>query len=73
MTAFSQHPPADHLLLHLSDTHFLGSGRQLYDQVDSDTPLRALMERVVASELPVEALILTGEFADRDEADAYMR
>ena len=73
MTAFSQHPPADHLLLHLSDTHFLGSGRQLYDQVDSDTPLRALMERVVASKLPVEALIFTGDLADRAEADAYQR
>ncbi|MDA2980320.1 MAG: metallophosphoesterase, partial [Actinomycetota bacterium] len=73
MTAFSQHPPADHLVLHLSDTHFLGSGRQLYDQVDSDTPLRALMERVVASELPVEALIFTGDLADRAEADAYVR
>ena len=73
MTAFSQHPPADHLLLHLSDTHFLGSGRQLYDQVDSDTPLRALMERVVASELPVEALVFTGDLADRAEADAYLR
>lgn len=73
MTAFSQHPPADHLLLHLSDTHFLGSGRQLYDQIDSDTPLRKLMERVVASELPVEALVFTGDLADRAEADAYLR
>ena len=73
MTAFSQHPPADHLLLHLSDTHFLGAGRQLYDQIDSDTPLQRLMERVVASELPVEALVFTGDLADRAEADAYLR
>ena len=31
------------------------------------------MERVVASELPVEALIFTGDLADRAEADAYLR
>ena len=73
MTAFSQHPPADHILVHLSDTHLLGSGRKLYDQVDSDSPLTALMERLVGSGLPIEALVFTGDLADRAEPDAYQR
>jgi 3',5'-cyclic AMP phosphodiesterase CpdA len=73
MTAFSQHPPADHLLVHLSDTHFLGSGRKLYDQVDSDGPLTALMERLVGSGLDIDALVFTGDLADRAEVDAYQR
>lgn len=73
MTAFSQHPPADHLVVHLSDTHLLGSGRQLFDRIDSVTPIRSLMERLVASELPIDALVFTGDLADRAEADAYLR
>jgi len=73
MTSFSQHPTADHLLVHLSDTHFLGNGQKLFGQVDSDTPLRIFMERLVASELPIEALVFTGDLADRAEADAYLR
>lgn len=73
MTAFSQHPPADHILVHLSDTHFLGSGRKLYDQIDSDGPLAALMERLVGSGLDIDALVFTGDLADRAEADAYQR
>jgi 3',5'-cyclic-AMP phosphodiesterase len=73
MTSYSQHPPADHILVHLSDTHFLGSGRKLYDRIDSDTPLQKLMERLVASELPIDALVFTGDLADRGEPDAYER
>ncbi|MCF8548860.1 MAG: phosphodiesterase [Pontimonas sp.] len=73
MTAFSQHPPADHILVHLSDTHFLGSGRKLYDQIDSDGPLRQLMERLHASDMTIDALVFTGDLADRAEADAYER
>ena len=73
MTAFSQHPPADHLVVHLSDTHLLGSGRQLFERIYSVTPIRSLMERLVASELPIDALVFTGDLADRAEADAYLR
>ena len=73
MTAFSQHPPADHILVHLSDTHFLGSGRKLYDQIDSDGPLNSLMERLAQSGLQIEALVFTGDLADRAEVDAYER
>ncbi len=73
MTAFSQHPPPEHLLVHLSDTHFLGSGRKLYDQIDSDEPLRLLMERLVATEQKIDALVFTGDLADRAEVDAYLR
>jgi Icc protein len=73
MTAFSQHPGAEHLIVHLSDTHFLGSGRKLYDQIDSDSPLERLMERLHASEMSVDALVFTGDLADRAEVDAYQR
>ena len=73
MTAFSQHPPAERILVHLSDTHLLGSGRKLYDQIDSDRPLTTLMERLEASGLDIEALVFTGDLADRAEEDAYER
>ena len=73
MTAFSQHPPAEHILVHLSDTHLLVSGRKLYDEIDSDRPLITLMERLEASGLDIEALVFTGDLADRAEVDAYER
>lgn len=72
MTSLSQHPPVEHVLLHLSDTHLLGGGRQLYDRVDTLTPLKNLMRRVRDSEIPVEALVFTGDLADRAEPDAYL-
>ena len=73
-----QYPPATHLIAHLSDTHFLGtaadgSGKLLYDAVDTDSTVHRAMTQLEASGLAIDALVFTGDIADRGEADAYRR
>ncbi|MEC5184349.1 Icc protein [Cryobacterium sp. MP_3.1] len=73
-----QYRPASHLIAHLSDTHFLGtgpdgSGRLLYDAVDTDSTVHRAMAQLEASGLAIDALVFTGDIADRGEPDAYRR
>lgn len=70
--SLSQHPPASHVVLHISDTHLLDRGK-LFGFVDSDAPLRSLLERVLASGISVDAVVFTGDLADRGEPGAYVR
>ncbi len=72
VSSFSQHPSAERVLVHISDTHLL-DGRRLFGSIDSDTPLRRLLERLVASGQQVDALVFTGDLADRAESGAYLR
>ena len=73
-----QYPPASHVIAHLSDTHFLGndtdgSGRLLYDVVDTDSTVHRAMAQLETSGLGIDALVFTGDIADRGEPDAYRR
>lgn len=72
VSSLSQHPPAEHVLVHISDTHLLDA-RKLFGSVDSDAPLRSLLTRVVESGISVDALVFTGDLADRGEPGAYRR
>ncbi|MCU1596804.1 MAG: 3,5-cyclic-AMP phosphodiesterase [Actinomycetota bacterium] len=72
----AEHPRPDHFLLHLSDTHLLGADShlpdgQLYGRVDSETHLRELFDELEASAGRPEAIIFTGDLADKGEPDAY--
>jgi 3',5'-cyclic AMP phosphodiesterase CpdA len=69
----AEYPRADHFLLHLSDTHLLAGGNHLYNSVDSEAHLKHLFANVEASGGRPEAIIFTGDLADRGEADAYLR
>jgi len=69
----AEYPRPDHFLLHLSDTHLLGGGNRLYDSVDAEAHLRQLLEELEASEGRPEAIVFTGDLADRGEPDAYDR
>ena len=66
-----EYPRPDHFLLHLSDTHLLAGDGRLYDRVDSERHLRELFEQIEASEGRPEAIIFTGDLADRGEPEAY--
>ena len=68
-----QYPPADHVLAHISDTHFLGGGRPLYGSIDTDATLSAAMAALEASRIDIDALMFTGDIADLGEPDAYGR
>ena len=68
-----QYAPAEKILVHLSDTHFLADGAALYDAVDTDHSVRHAFEQLYRSGIRPDAIILTGDVADRGEADAYRR
>ncbi|MDQ0754352.1 phosphodiesterase [Arthrobacter sp. B3I4] len=69
----AEHPRPRHFLLHLSDAHLLGGTERLHGVVDSDSRLRELFDEVRASGARPEAVIFTGDLADRGEAEAYAK
>jgi Icc protein len=67
----AEYPRPDHFLLHLSDTHLLARGGRLYDRVNSERHLRELFDELQASGGRPEAIVFTGDLADKGEPDAY--
>ena len=72
-TRTAEYPRPDHFLLHLSDTHLLAGGNRLYGSVSAEDHLRQLLDELEASEGRPEAIVFTGDLADRGEPDAYDR
>lgn len=69
----AEYPRPDHFLLHISDTHLLAGAGRLYGTVDSETHLRSLFVEIESSHGRPEAIIFTGDLADKGEPDAYDR
>ena len=70
----AEHPRPRHFLLHLSDPHLLGGSRTAAaGKVDSDALLQQLFDEVRASGARPEAVIFTGDLADRGEPEAYAK
>ena len=72
-TRAAEHPRPDHFLLHISDTHLLAGGGRLYDRVPSEEHLRRLFAEFEGSGARPDAIVFTGDLADRGEPDAYRR
>lgn len=73
-----QYPPAQFVIAHLSDTHFLGaddagSPRPLYGRVDTDASAAAAMRRLRGMGVQLDAIVITGDIADIAEDAAYRR
>jgi Icc protein len=68
-----QYPAPRHVIAHISDTHFLGEGRGLYGEVDTDANLTQALEQLERSGVRPEAIVFTGDLADLGEPDAYTR
>lgn len=68
---FAEHPRPDHFLLHLSDTHLLPPGERLYDSVRPHRTLRRIFADLEASGTRPEAIVFTGDLADRGDPQAY--
>jgi Icc protein len=73
MVQLGQFPPARHVIAHISDTHFLSGGRPLYGTVETDAPLGFALQLLERSNLPIEAIVFTGDLADLAEPQAYER
>lgn len=67
-----QYGRPEHFLLHVSDTHFVGNGR-LFGRVDVEDHLLALLQQFQTSHARPEAIIFTGDLADRGDPAAYRR
>ncbi|MBM7508823.1 3',5'-cyclic AMP phosphodiesterase CpdA [Nocardioides salarius] len=68
-----QHPPAGHVLAHLSDPHLLAGGALQYDVVDPEAGLVLALERLRRMSPAPQALVFTGDLAYRAEPAAYAR
>jgi len=67
----AEYPRPDYFLLHLSDTHLLADGNRLYGSVDSAAHVQRLFADVEASGGRPDAIIITGDLADKGEPHAY--
>jgi 3',5'-cyclic-AMP phosphodiesterase len=68
-----QHPAPRHTIAHLSDPHLLAGGRLQYGAVDTEAGLARALERLRAIDPVPQAVVLTGDLADRAEPAAYAR
>ncbi|PZE28720.1 MULTISPECIES: phosphodiesterase [unclassified Curtobacterium] len=69
----AEHPRPNHFLLHLSDTHLIAADGELYGDVDSAARLQQIVDEIEASGSHPEAIVVTGDVADRGEPGAYAR
>ncbi|MGD9794436.1 MAG: metallophosphoesterase [Acidimicrobiia bacterium] len=58
-------------LIQMTDLHLRAGGRKLYGSLDTTAQFHEALESVVADHDRIDALLLTGDLADRGEVDAY--
>lgn len=73
MTTLGQHPEPTHCVVHISDTHFNADRKPLHGAIDTDGHLAQALRQIEESGSTIEALIFTGDLADKGEPDAYVR
>lgn len=69
----AEHPRPDHFILHLSDTHLIAGDGDLYGDVDSESRLRQILGELEESGAKPEAIVFTGDLADKGEPGAYRK
>jgi len=70
---YGQYPAPRFTIAHLSDVHLLAHGVQQYGVVQPEDGLRMALERLSRLDPVPQALVFTGDLADRAEPDAYAR
>jgi 3',5'-cyclic AMP phosphodiesterase CpdA len=66
-----QHAAPRHAVAHLSDPHLIGGGRLHHGVIDNDANLRRALDRLAVVRPAPQALVFTGDLADRAEPEAY--
>lgn len=66
-----QYAAPRHAIAHLSDPHLIGGGGLHYGVIDNVANLRRALDRLAAVRPAPQALVFTGDLADRAEPDAY--
>jgi Icc protein len=70
---FGTHEPASHVLIHVSDPHFLAGGVRLGGRYDVEENFARTLEAIRAVHPHPTAIVVTGDLADLGEPDAYRR
>jgi Icc protein len=70
---YGQYPAPRFTVAHLSDVHLLAHDVRQYGVIDTEAGLRLLLERLRRLEPSPDALVFTGDLADKAEPDAYAR
>ena len=73
MQQYGQYPDPGHTVAHLSDTHLLAGGALQYGHIDTEAHLTATLERLARITPVPQALVITGDLADKAEPKAYLR
>ena len=70
---YGQFPAPRFTVAHLSDVHLLSPGRKQYDAIVPELGLELVLERLSRLPLVPDALVFTGDLADKAEPAAYAR
>jgi 3',5'-cyclic AMP phosphodiesterase CpdA len=68
---FGRHAPAQHTIVHLSDTHLLAGNRPLGGRFDTAGNLAQTLSAVERTGVRPDAIVFTGDLTDLGEPDAY--
>ena len=68
---FGVHPPAQRVIVHLSDTHLLADRASLGGRIDVAANLEAALAAVERIGIRPDAIVFTGDLADVGDAAAY--
>lgn len=68
---FGQHPPAQRVIVHLSDTHLLAGNAPLGGRFDTAANLTAALAAVERTGIRPDALVFTGDLTDLGEPAGY--
>lgn len=71
--AFGRHEPATHVLIHVSDPHFLAEGARLGGRYDVEANFARTLDAIRSVHPSPTAIVVTGDLADLGEPDAYRR
>ena len=70
---YGQYPPPRFTIAHLSDVHLLAQGERQYGAVVPESGLVAALERLSRLDPVPQALVFTGDLADKAQPEAYAR
>jgi 3',5'-cyclic AMP phosphodiesterase CpdA len=71
MTLLDSSAEPSHIVAHLSDPHLIPGDRLLGGHIDTVARFRQCLERVEASGVPFDAVVVSGDLADQGELAAY--
>ncbi|WP_314422150.1 phosphodiesterase [uncultured Microbacterium sp.] len=70
---FGRHEQPSHVIIHVSDPHFLADGAKLGGRYDVESNFARTLTAITAVHPHPAAIVVTGDLADLGEPDAYRR